>query len=635
MLDKPVSPTFESTFFAADESPPIRIPDYQRAFAWEEKQIDQFIGDLLSYADLPGSYYFGNFIVEPGEHVWEIVDGQQRITTFVLFVMACGAVAPDADLGKAAHLPARFSTVGYDEDAFRSIGSNLGPLMKLAGGKSNKELETGDIITACGLEAGGFTRSQRRMVEALVRFFRAFGKGKLDAARIPDYLRVVMTASCSFYPAADKSVAVNVFEMYNTRGISLTTIEVIKAKLMRFVYLHGGTERTARVAEIQKEFGEIYRMEETLAEKSFRGNLTLEQLLRLHLRVVDDGTKTAESSFHSPELNADADKLIAYIDKQLYGDTSGSEKRKDPQAGVAYALGLAREFRKTVSMVAEFLPDWDAAEKLVGDVMILEKEHSCQLFLLMGRKAGGGDGVPFFRMEKADLILWERLLFTRDFHNNYHGLSHRDNFPRLYADLLLPEADTHAVILRYLRDGFRGENATKNLQKIVADYIETNRKSIFANAYYWWKGKMNYALYKYEIHLGANVRETMKGTISIEHILPQDWDWDWLEEYSREPVGLTKEQEDAEDEKVSAFINGIGNLLILTPGENSAAGKIHPAEKVYGSRYKGGSYHRDETTIERWRKSSEWSELVNGRSQAIFDFMNRELVGIPGESAEP
>ena len=88
--------------------------------------------------------------------------------------------------------------------------------------------------------------------------------------------------------------------MQNTRGIPLTTLEVIKAMLMKIVYDHGGEDRRSKVGQIQAEFGEIYGMEERLAVRSFRGEMTMEQLLRLHLRVVDDGTKNSANDFHSP-----------------------------------------------------------------------------------------------------------------------------------------------------------------------------------------------------------------------------------------------------------------------------------------------------------------------------------------------
>lgn len=58
------------------------IPIYQRNYAWEEKQITQLIDDI--YAS-NGTYFLGNLIVNQKEpDVYEVIDGQQRLTTLYL-----------------------------------------------------------------------------------------------------------------------------------------------------------------------------------------------------------------------------------------------------------------------------------------------------------------------------------------------------------------------------------------------------------------------------------------------------------------------------------------------------------------------------------------------------------------------
>lgn len=244
-----------------------------------------------------------------------------------------------------------------------------------------------------------------------------------------------MTAHCSHHLTQDKSVAVNIFEMHNTRGVPLTTLEIVKAMLMKHVYDFGGAERASKVAQIQSAFGAIYGMEERLASRSFRGDMTMEQLLRLHLRVVDDGTKDAATDFHSPATNANADALVEYVDSMLRfinGDKTKPERPKGD--GVEYALRLANEFKKSVSIVSETLPEWDNEDKLVGDVLILDRDLSCQFFLIICRLLQHGKDQADGRLGNASLLLWEKLLFTRDFHGGYHNLkAGRDDFPTLFG----------------------------------------------------------------------------------------------------------------------------------------------------------------------------------------------------------
>ena len=60
------------------------IPIYQRNYAWEEKQIHQLIDDIYTSND---TYFLGNLIVNQKDtNVFEVIDGQQRLTTLFLLV---------------------------------------------------------------------------------------------------------------------------------------------------------------------------------------------------------------------------------------------------------------------------------------------------------------------------------------------------------------------------------------------------------------------------------------------------------------------------------------------------------------------------------------------------------------------
>ncbi len=534
--------TFKSIFFPDDMAKTIRVPDYQRAFSWEQKQIELFIGDLVKYQDNGNGYYFGHFIAELKPEYWEIVDGQQRITMFVLFMMVCQLRSMDAP-AKAYSLIKSFFTVSYDRKALETIHRNLGAFLEKNGHLDGKPPTDEQIIEDLLLLKEQFTRSQRKMVLALLRFHLSFQKEELNVAKIREYITVVMNAQCSLHQARDKSVAVNIFELHNTRGVPLTTLEKVKAKLMKFVYDHGGEVET-----IQDEFGQIYGMEERLAASSFRGEMDMDHLLRLHLRVVDDDTKQTAQDFDDPPINANADKLIEYVDSRLNFVDRKKTTSKQAQDGVQYALNLAKEFKRSVSVVSETLPAWDAEDRLVGDVLILDRDWSCQFFLIICRRLESESGKADGRIGKDSLLRWEKLLFTRDFHDRYRGLWYRDNFPVLFAACCEDKSQVPDVINRYLTDGFRPGNETKGLQSIVADYLKAHQEDVLKLAFYWhpWKRKMEYAIYKYEVEERAkyNIREIVKDGISVEHILPQNWQWEWIVDAYGVPRNLSNEEKD-------------------------------------------------------------------------------------------
>lgn len=71
------------------------VPIYQRNYAWGSDQIEQLIEDIKS---TDNDYFLGNLIVnQKDNNVYEVIDGQQRLTTLFLLERYLGiAIANDA-----------------------------------------------------------------------------------------------------------------------------------------------------------------------------------------------------------------------------------------------------------------------------------------------------------------------------------------------------------------------------------------------------------------------------------------------------------------------------------------------------------------------------------------------------------
>lgn len=68
----------------------FEVPDYQRGYEWEEKHLEDLWNDLQRIGDGVDFHYFGNIILrrKEGGDKFEIVDGQQRMITLSLLMMA-------------------------------------------------------------------------------------------------------------------------------------------------------------------------------------------------------------------------------------------------------------------------------------------------------------------------------------------------------------------------------------------------------------------------------------------------------------------------------------------------------------------------------------------------------------------
>ena len=119
----------------------IFVPDYQRAYSWDTeiekantpKQVNVFLSDLIDYnkSSAKTRYYFGHFLFEEKDKTtFGVIDGQQRMTTIVIFLSALFNRLKQIRALKETEQETfediikrnstyRFDTVDYDKQLFR------------------------------------------------------------------------------------------------------------------------------------------------------------------------------------------------------------------------------------------------------------------------------------------------------------------------------------------------------------------------------------------------------------------------------------------------------------------------------------------------------------------------------------
>jgi uncharacterized protein with ParB-like and HNH nuclease domain len=70
-----------------------KVPRYQRDYSWTKDQIEQLWSDLTGAFRANQDYFLGSIVVMPEEsggddNVFQIVDGQQRLTTSTILLCA-------------------------------------------------------------------------------------------------------------------------------------------------------------------------------------------------------------------------------------------------------------------------------------------------------------------------------------------------------------------------------------------------------------------------------------------------------------------------------------------------------------------------------------------------------------------
>lgn len=200
------------------------IPRYQRAYAWEEKEIEQLIDDICDDNDPKRDYYIGSLIVarrKAGDGVeYEVIDGQQRLTTIYLLLQCLldeGYFSRgDVSVGEALSFDCRSKsnyTLAYIRgDAQKSEGK--------------EELLDQSILLAVDI-------IKKKLV-------REFGDRVEDQKKFVDRLKHVVLYRIEVPEHTDLN---RYFEIMNTRGEQLEQHDILKARLMN--YLDDVCEREA------------------------------------------------------------------------------------------------------------------------------------------------------------------------------------------------------------------------------------------------------------------------------------------------------------------------------------------------------------------------------------------------------
>lgn len=290
----------------------IAVPNYQRAYSWETdlkgntlKEVNTFLSDLQDYINSHTStpYYFGHFLFEErSASQYAIIDGQQRLTTTVIFISALykclkeiGNIKSIRDLDDDLYVAYcstikqgtsyRFSTVEYDNQMFRDY-------------VIDQTINNGNDID---------TVSKKRIANAF-DFFCDKLKNKTEKELLL-LLNAIIHASCTTHVVKDESEAVQMFIFQNNRGKKPTNLEIIKAQFMYNLHLYAPVEdKQHLLSEITERFEHIYKSIAKIEE-----NINEDNVLNYTIKVYRDSLDTVSSKDFVNEQLDKSNSSVAFI----------------------------------------------------------------------------------------------------------------------------------------------------------------------------------------------------------------------------------------------------------------------------------------------------------------------------------
>lgn len=230
----------------------FEIPNYQRSYAWKEKQLKDFLDDF-SHIENYQKYYYGTILLQQKENdddSYEIVDGQQRLTTLVIFMYCL--------IKKMKSLKLKEDAKELERKYIKYKNNYILKLQDQDDGffKSYILSENNDKIVR--------TPAQCNLVFAKEFFTKALECAKKED--LTGYKTRIQAANCLVYSVTDRNEAAMIFETTNDRGKLLTNLEKTKSYLM---YKVSTTfkKTNSLLNTIEQGFNEIYCTYEDLKNK--------------------------------------------------------------------------------------------------------------------------------------------------------------------------------------------------------------------------------------------------------------------------------------------------------------------------------------------------------------------------------
>lgn len=515
----------------------FQIPDYQRGYAWEIKQWKDFAQDIDALIDDQIiSHYTGTIVLyqpqdRPSEYygtkkleIFDVVDGQQRLITCSLYLSIILR-----------------ELVNKGEDDFKAEI----PIYLFSGTKSKLRLNNDtadfffDLISKGSTITNASTVHQKRLRDGY-QYLQSHIKNQFDnrGANGIDYLKnlfdaVIRKLNFSFYTIEMESEIGMTFELMNSRGKELSSLELLKNYLMYWVYRNVGlpNEKEDLTNVINKSWKEVYkniancngsesqclRIAWTLycsyTPKNWNGYEGFKSNDVIPLRDFSKKTKKDTQDFISTIASGLAEISMHYSaiikpaeDSEIEGEFTWLTKIKNA-GNIANYLPLMIATRKRVTA-----GEIDHSKYL--DLLQALELFSYRVFLLSGKRSNTALS-KFYR--------WAYDVFSK--HRSVESVT----------DWILGTIDW-----------FSNE---KSFRKYIReDFYE----------WYHWRRLLRYTLYEYELWLLKNEGADMKPKLAwgdltdatFEHILPQNpkEDSEWKKKWS--------------DEDIQKYLHDISNLVL-------------------------------------------------------------------------
>lgn len=643
----------------------LRIPDYQRGYSWEEKQRKEFWKDLVSIKG-EQKHYTGTISLEKieqkvwrekeeynqirgaindGDGLYYVVDGQQRLTTIFILLneLLNLAISKNLELDDLPSNELKSKWILKKPDG-------KDPVFFFCYEKKNDNygFMTNNIFEYESNKDKDVTNLYAKNLKEAKDFFKEKIKNLSDEDLNEIFKKLKNQLSFSVYIIENEEDVYITFESMNNRGKPLSTLELLKNRLLYLITLinrrDNGEQNEPRI-KINDRWAEIYRN----LGKDIEHPLNDDEFLKDHWLVYygepNKGKKEPYKSSlldykfyigkvyaEKPDATEESENNIRESDDMDDGANDGQSSKSNYESNTNITKLEMSDISEYADKIGEFSKYWawtwiddeiklscsspelERLKNIIFRLNMLKMRHFRPLIASIFLKLDNG---KLNINEACDFLeIVEKYIFLTFVFGKEYTSHEITTFQKLNHEFYTDKTELSNIKSEFQKriEQEKVKHTEQFIQRIRDIFNKDENKG-----FYTWDG-CRYFLYEYERELfkekhggkmflnkewwSKNKSDEGK-TLTIEHIYPQtpkENDWNEFDNF------------DGKDKNI--LRNLLGNLLPIANSENIKLGNHDFLTKCLSYKQDCYSAQDIEKNYQIWN-----ADIIYKRSKSLIDFM--------------
>lgn len=525
------------------------IPSYQRRYAWTEDEQKALFDDIDNINN--NNHLFGMIVCiykptnDNGIHKLELVDGQQRLTTIILLLLAIKNIFSNSDSDSEKYDSYEINNLIYCRDNNNNkeskmilVNLDMDNYNNLLNGRFDDNSGKNNLLNA-------YRYFESLLVNFDIKRLRNFKNNLLHKTKI---IKLQATAAGDAY---------KLFETINNRGLKLTPTDLIK----NFILGHASIINEDTNKEVEKLWSRlIQNLDEIDTDDFFRqymcmilkNKVTINKLVDEFRKYYIKQVEGAENIFSSYR----ATKVYAFDNEKDFENDNTNEEESDNQVNDENNNPITK------------IPLIDFLQEIIKVSLIYKKINNCEFVRSDFNTANNFNKInikirnlQWIGSKPSFIFLLNLFQRKLSINTNIDILQLIETF-MLYRNICKArtgELDSIFAQLVNVSDNDILNNVRNQLRKDFPNE-EDFSKNLITHDFKAKENRARYILTEIENKFNNNQEETNlndANSVHIEHIIPKTLSKSWLNYLGDDSEKIHKD-----------FVFKIGNLTLLSGGIN-------------------------------------------------------------------